>query len=144
MDKTKIISKKLIIDELKKIDEEFDKNKLKFSEHHLSHASSAFFPSPFKKAIILTLDGVGEWTTSSVSIGIENKIEIKKEIYFPHSLGLLYSAFTNYLGFKVNSGEYKVMGLAPYGKPIYYKKILENLIDVKEDGSFFLETTKFE
>ena len=142
--KEKLFQKKIIIDELKKIDREFDKYKLKFSEHHLSHAASAFFPSSFNKAIILTLDGVGEWTTSSVSVAIDNKINIKKEIHFPHSLGLLYSAFTYYLGFKVNSGEYKVMGLAPYGKPIYYKKIIENLVDIKEDGSFFLDQSFFD
>ena len=142
--KEKLFQKKLIIDELNSIDNRFDKNKLKFSEHHLSHASSAFFPSPFKKAIILTLDGVGEWTTSSVSVAEDNNISIKKEIHFPHSLGLLYSAFTNYLGFKVNSGEYKVMGLAPYGKPIYFEKIIQNIIDIKEDGSFLLDQSYFD
>ncbi len=142
--KEKLFQKKIIIDELKKIDSKFNKYKLKFSEHHLSHAASAFFPSSFNKAIILTLDGVGEWTTSSVSVAIDNKINIKKEIHFPHSLGLLYSAFTNYLGFKVNSGEYKVMGLAPYGKPIYYEKIIKNLVDIKDDGSFFLDQSFFD
>ena len=142
--KEKLFQKKLIIENLKRIDEKFEKNKLKFSEHHLSHAASAFFPSPFKEAIILTLDGVGEWTTSSVCIGSENEIKIKKELHFPHSVGLLYSAFTNYLGFKVNSGEYKVMGLAPYGKPIYTEKIIQNIIDIKEDGSFVLDQSFFD
>ena len=142
--KEKLFQKRIIIDELKKIDNKFDRHRLKFSEHHLSHASSAFFPSPFKKAVILTLDGVGEWTTSSVSLAEDNEISIKKEIHFPHSLGLLYSAFTNYLGFKVNSGEYKVMGLAPYGKPVYYEKIIKNIVDIKEDGSFFLDQSFFD
>ena len=142
--KEKLFQKKLIIENLKRIDEKFEKNKLKFSEHHLSHAASAFFPSPFKEAIILTLDGVGEWTTSSVCIGSENEIKIKKELHFPHSVGLLYSGFTNYLGFKVNSGEYKVMGLAPYGKPIYTEKIIQNIIDIKEDGSFVLDQSFFD
>ena len=107
-----------------------------FSEHHESHAASAFFPSPFQEAAILTMDGVGEWATSSLALGKDNKIELLQELHFPHSLGQLYSAFTYYLGFKVNSGEYKVMGLAPYGKPIYSNLIRENLIDLKEDGSF--------
>jgi carbamoyltransferase len=111
---------------------------LLFSEHHLSHAASAFFPSPFSKAIVLTMDGVGEWATTSVAIGDGSSLEVHKEIHFPHSLGFLYSAFTYYTGFKVNSGEYKVMGLAPYGEPKYGDKILENLIDVKPDGSFRL------
>lgn len=117
--------------------------KLLFSEHHLSHAASAFFPSPFDEAIILTMDGVGEWATTSLGIGKNNKIDILKEIHFPHSLGLLYSAFTYYLGFKVNSGEYKVMGLAPYGNPIYVDKIYNHLIDVKPDGSFHLNQKYF-
>ncbi len=142
--KEKLFQKKLIIDNLKKIDQKFNKNKLKFSEHHLSHAASAFFASPFKHAVILTLDGVGEWTTSSVCIGKNNRIEIQKELHFPHSIGLLYSAFTNYLGFKVNSGEYKVMGLAPYGKPIYVDKIFQNIIDIKTDGSFLLDQSFFD
>ena len=119
------------------------KGKILFSEHHLSHAASAFFPSPFKEAAFITLDGVGEWTTTSWGIGIDNKIEIKKEIHYPHSLGLLYSAFTYYTGFKVNSGEYKVMGLAPYGRPIYVDKILDNLIDIKDDGSFAMNMDYF-
>ena len=120
-----------------------DIDKIKFSEHHLSHAASAFYPSPFEEAIILTLDGVGEWATTTLAIGKKNNIEMLKEIHFPHSLGLLYSAFTYYIGFKVNSGEYKVMGLAPYGKPIFKEKILENLIDVKKDGSFRLNMDFF-
>jgi len=119
------------------------KEKLLFSEHHLSHAASAFFPSPFKNAAILTMDGVGEWTTTSVATGINNKITIQKEIHFPHSLGLLYSAITFYTGFKVNSGEYKIMGLAAYGKPIYAKKIKDHLIDIKDDGSFLLDMSYF-
>ncbi|MDA9816628.1 carbamoyltransferase [Alphaproteobacteria bacterium] len=117
--------------------------KLFFSEHHVSHAASAFFPSPFKKAAILTLDGVGEWTTTSLSIGDGRDINFLKEIHFPHSLGLLYSAFTHYLGFKVNSGEYKVMGLAPYGVPKYVKQIKNNLIRIAEDGSFQLNMNFF-
>ena len=117
--------------------------KLKFSEHHLSHAASAFYPSPFEEAIVLTLDGVGEWVTTSVAIGRGNQLEIVKEIHFPHSLGLLYSAFTYYTGFRVNSGEYKVMGLAPYGEPKYTQLILDNLIDVKDDGSYRLDQSYF-
>ncbi len=140
----KLFLKTLLIKELRKIYKLFDKNKLFFSEHHFSHASSAFYPSPFKEALILTIDGVGEWTTTSVAIGKENKIKIVKEINFPHSIGLLYSAFTFYLGFKVNSGEYKVMGLAPYGKPKYVKLILDNLINIKEDGSFRLNMRYFD
>jgi len=140
----KLFQKKLIISELKKHDENFnDDKKLYFSEHHLSHAISAFYPSPFKEAIILTADGVGEWATTTVAIGKDNKLEIVKEIHFPHSLGLLYSAFTYYTGFKVNSGEYKLMGLAPYGKPKYKNLILKNLIDVKEDGTFNLDQDFF-
>ena len=122
--KEKLFQKKLLIDSLKDIDGNFaDDKKLFFSEHHMSHAASAFFPSPFNEAIILTADGVGEWATSTVAIGKNNNVEIKKEIHFPHSLGLLYSAFTYYTGFKVNSGEYKLMGLAPYGEPKYVEKI---------------------
>ena len=140
----KLFQKKFLFDLLKKIDNDYnDINKIKFSEHHFSHAASAFFPSPYNKAIILTLDGVGEWATSTVAIGKENKIEMIKEIHFPHSLGLLYSAFTYYIGFKVNSGEYKLMGLAPYGKPKYKEKILKNLIDLKSDGSFKLNMSYF-
>jgi carbamoyltransferase len=118
--------------------------KLLFSEHHLSHAASAFFPSPFEEAVVLTMDGVGEWATSSAAIGKGNSLVVQKEIHFPHSLGFLYSAFTYYTGFKVNSGEYKVMGLAPYGEPRYKDKILNHLIDVKADGSFRLDLTYFD
>ena len=139
----KLFQKSLLINELKKISKNFNQDKLLFAEHHASHAASAFFPSPFENAIILTLDGVGEWATTTVSIGKNNKLEIIKEIHFPHSIGLLYSAFTYYLGFKVNSGEYKVMGLAPYGEPKYKKIILDNIIDVKDDGSFFLNQSYF-
>ena len=143
--KEKLFQKNLIFNELKRHDENFnDINKIYFSEHHLSHAASAFYPSPFKEAIILTADGVGEWGTTTVAIGKENKLEILKEIQFPHSLGLLYSAFTYYIGFKVNSGEYKLMGLAPYGEPKYKKLITDNLIDVKDDGSFKLDQSYFE
>jgi carbamoyltransferase len=141
--KEKLFQKKLIFEALKSIDKKFNIEKLKFSEHHLSHSASAFFSSPFKEASILTLDGVGEWTTSSVALGKGNKIEIQKEMHFPHSLGLLYSAFTYYLGFRVNSGEYKVMGLAPYGEPIYTKKIKDSILDLKEDGSFILDQSYF-
>ena len=141
--KEKLFLKSFLIKEFKKINKNFNEKNLFFSEHHLSHAASAYYPSPFKEAIILTLDGVGEWATSTVSIGRENKIIIDKEINFPHSLGLLYSAFTFYLGFRVNSGEYKVMGLAPYGTPKYKNIILKDLIDLKEDGSFRLDQTYF-
>ena len=142
--KDKLFQKKILCDELKRHDENFkDDKKIHFSDHHLSHAASAFFPSPFKEAIILTADGVGEWATTTVAVGRGNNLEIKKEIHFPHSLGLLYSAFTYYTGFKVNSGEYKLMGLAPYGTPIYEDKIKNNLIDIKEDGSFHLDQAYF-
>ncbi len=142
--KEKLFQKKNILDNLKKHDSNFiDENKLFFSDHHLSHAASAFFPSPFNEAIILTADGVGEWATTTVAVGNGNNLEIKKEIHFPHSLGLLYSAFTYYTGFKVNSGEYKLMGLAPYGKPIYVEKIYNNLLDVKKDGTFRLNQDYF-
>tara|TARA_B100000795_G_scaffold220677_1_gene175186 strand:- start:6 stop:1844 length:1839 start_codon:yes stop_codon:yes gene_type:complete len=142
--KEKLFQKKMLFDQLKKHDKNFnDENKIFFSDHHLSHAASAFFPSPFEEAIVLTADGVGEWATATVAIGQGNNLEIKKEIHFPHSLGLLYSAFTYYTGFKVNSGEYKLMGLAPYGNPIYEDKIIQNLIDVKEDGSFWLNQDYF-
>ncbi len=140
----KLFQKKLILDYLKSHDNNFkDENKILFSEHHLSHAASAFYPSPFEEAIILTADGVGEWATTTVAIGNGDKLEIKKELHFPHSLGLLYSAFTYYTGFKVNSGEYKLMGLAPYGKPIYVDQIINNLIDLKEDGTFILNQKYF-
>ena len=118
--------------------------RLLFSEHHLSHAASAFYPSPFREAAILTMDGVGEWTTTSIALGKDNDVSILKEIHFPHSLGLLYSAFTYYTGFKVNSGEYKVMGLAPYGKPIYVDLIKDHLIHIKDDGSFQLDMSYFD
>ena len=139
----KLFQKSLLVKELKQYSNNFKVNKLLFAEHHLSHAASAFYPSPFQDAIVLTLDGVGEWATTTVSIGKGNSLEIVKEINFPHSLGLLYSAFTYYLGFKVNSGEYKVMGLAPYGDPKYKKEILDNLIDIKQDGSFCLNQSFF-
>ena len=118
--------------------------KIFFSEHHLSHAASAFYPSPFNEAIILTLDGVGEWATTTVAKGSGKNLEILKEIHFPHSIGLLYSSFTYYLGFKVNSGEYKVMGLAPYGVNKFKKLILDELIDLKEDGTFKLNMKYFD
>ena len=142
--KKKLFQKQSLFDDLKEIDNDFsDIKRIKFSEHHYSHAASAFYPSPFKEAVILTLDGVGEWATTTVSVGTDNKLQIVKEIHFPHSLGLLYSAFTYYTGFKVNSGEYKLMGLAPYGAPIYKDIILKELIDVKEDGSFKLNMKYF-
>jgi carbamoyltransferase len=142
--KDKLFQKKMIFNKLKNHDKNFnDIKKIHFSEHHLSHAASAFFPSPFENAIVLTADGVGEWATTTVAIGKKNQLKIIKEIHFPHSLGLLYSAFTYYLGFKVNSGEYKMMGLAPYGSPKYIKKI-KNLIDIKEDGSFSLDLKYFD
>ncbi|MDC1050382.1 carbamoyltransferase [bacterium] len=142
--KNKLFQKKMLFEELKRHDLNFkDIKKIYFSEHHLSHAASAFFPSPFEEAIVLTADGVGEWATTTVAIGKKNNLEIKKEIHFPHSLGLLYSAFTYYTGFKVNSGEYKLMGLAPYGEPIYDDKIKNNLIDIKRDGSFHLDQSFF-
>jgi Predicted carbamoyl transferase, NodU family len=128
----KLFQKKLLFDLLNQQDKKFnDESKINFSEHHLSHAASAFYPSPYNEALILTADGVGEWATTTVAIGKENNLEIKKEIHFPHSLGLLYSAFTYYTGFKVNSGEYKLMGLAPYGKANFTKLIKNNLIDIK-------------
>ena len=141
--KEKLFQKNLLFNKLKEHDKNYksDEN-IFFSDHHLSHAASAFFPSPFEDAIILTADGVGEWATTTVAIGKGNKLDIKKEIHFPHSLGLLYSAFTFYTGFKVNSGEYKLMGLAPYGNPIYEDKILQ-LVDIKEDGTFRLDQDYF-
>jgi len=143
--KEKLFQKKNLFDKLQILDPNFkDLTKIKFSEHHLSHAASSFFTSPYNNSLILTLDGVGEWATTTVGIGKYNKIDIKKEIHFPHSLGLLYSAFTYYLGFKVNSGEYKVMGLAPYGEPKYSKLILDHLIDLKIDGSFRLNMKYFD
>ena len=139
----KLFLKDVLIKELKKVDKNFNSNKLMFGEHHFSHAASAFYASPFEKSVVLTLDGVGEWATSSVSIGNGNDLNIVKEIHFPHSLGLLYSSFTYYIGFRVNSGEYKVMGLAPYGEPKYKELILDKLIDLKEDGSFRLDQSYF-
>jgi len=141
--KEKLFQKKLLFNKLKEHDSKFNnENKIFFSEHHLSHAASAFFPSPFDEAVVLTADGVGEWATTTVAIGKGNELNIKKEIHFPHSLGLLYSAFTYYTGFKVNSGEYKLMGLAPYGNPIYEDKI-KQLVDIKEDGTFRLDQNYF-
>jgi carbamoyltransferase len=141
--KEKLFQKNMLFNKLKTHDDNYksDKN-IFFSDHHLSHAASAFFPSPYDEAIVLTADGVGEWATTTVAIGKGNNLEIKKEIHFPHSLGLLYSAFTYYTGFKVNSGEYKLMGLAPYGKPIYVEKI-KKLIDIKDDGTFRLNQKYF-
>jgi len=142
----KLFQKRLLAKQLSEnLDSAVDWDKrLLFSEHHLSHAASAFYPSPFSEAAILTMDGVGEWPTTSLAVGSGNSIEILKEIHFPHSLGLLYSAFTYFTGFKVNSGEYKVMGLAPYGNPKYTQTIFENLIDVKPDGSFRLNMDYFD
>ena len=144
--KDKLFQKSLITNELRDIfgDEPNIEKKLLFSEHHLSHAASAFFPSPFEEAAVLTIDGVGEWTTTSLAIGKNNTLKVLKEIHFPHSIGLLYSAFTYYTGFKVNSGEYKVMGLAPYGEPKYEQIIKEHLINIAEDGSFQLDMSYFD
>jgi len=143
--KDKLFQKNEIIRQLKQLDPavRWDE-KLLFSEHHLSHAASAYYPSPFQRAAVLTMDGVGEWTTTSLALGQGRELKVHKEIHFPHSLGLLYSAFTYYTGFKVNSGEYKVMGLAPYGEPRFASVIKENLIDVKHDGSFRLNLDYFE
>jgi carbamoyltransferase len=143
--KEKLFQKDLLRKRFKAFDDSFDwQEKLLFAEHHQSHAASAFFPSPFEEAVVLTMDGVGEWATTSVALGHGNKLDMIKEIHFPHSLGLLYSAFTYYTGFRVNSGEYKVMGLAPYGEPKYKDLILDNLLDVKEDGSFRLDQSYFD
>ena len=143
--KEKLFQKDLLHKQFKEFDPDFDwQNKLLFSEHHMSHAASAFFPSPFEEAVVLTMDGVGEWATTSVAIGKSNTLEMTKEIHFPHSLGLLYSALTYYTGFRVNSGEYKVMGLAPYGEPKYKQLMLDHLIDVKDDGSFRLNQKYFD
>jgi len=140
----KLFLKDLLQDQLREHRPDFDwSERLVFSEHHLSHAASAYFPSPYTSAAVLTLDGVGEWATSSLALGRENRLEVIKEIHFPHSLGLLYSAFTYYVGFKVNSGEYKLMGLAPYGEPRYASVILDKLIDLKADGSFRLNLDYF-
>ncbi|MDA9678355.1 hypothetical protein N9T44_01720 [Candidatus Pelagibacter sp.] len=141
--KEKLFQKKFLFDKLKSHDINYNSDKnIFFSDHHLSHASSAFFPSPFEEAVVLTADGVGEWATTTLALGKGNKLDIKKEIHFPHSLGLLYSAFTYYTGFKVNSGEYKLMGLAPYGEPTYINKI-KKIVDIKEDGTFRLDQKYF-
>jgi carbamoyltransferase len=143
--KEKLFQKTLLRDKLREEAPDYNwDNRLLFAEHHQSHAASAFYPSPFEHAAILTMDGVGEWTTTSLGIGQGNQVEMTREIHFPHSLGLLYSAFTYYTGFRVNSGEYKVMGLAPYGEPRYAQTILDNVIDVKEDGSFRLDLSYFD
>lgn len=140
----KLFLKDLLVKELRRHAPDTDwETRLRFSEHHLSHAASAFFPSPFEEAAVLTMDGVGEWATTSLAVGRGNKLEVLKEIHFPHSLGLLYSAFTYYTGFKVNSGEYKLMGLAPYGEPKYVEKIFDHLVDLKPDGSFRLDQSYF-
>ena len=141
----KLFQKRLLRRELKQFSNKIEgAGKILFCEHHLSHAASAFFPSPYENALVLTMDGVGEWATTSAAIGNGNRLEIFQEIYFPHSLGLLYAAVTYYIGFKVNSGEYKVMGLAPYGEPKYKQLILDNLIDLKADGSFRLNMSYFD
>jgi len=140
----KLFQKDLLLGELRRIDTHFHASRLRFGEHHLSHAASAFFPSPFRRALILTLDGVGESTTTSASIGHDHSIEVLRELHFPHSLGLLYSAFTYYAGFKVNSGEYKLMGLAPYGEPRLAQRILDTVVDLKPDGSFRLDQQYFD
>jgi carbamoyltransferase len=140
----KLFLKGLLLKQLAEFDARGGWNReLLFSEHHLSHAASAFFPSPFEEAVVLTMDGVGEWATTSAAVGNGNRLRVHKEIHFPHSLGFLYSAFTYYSGFKVNSGEYKLMGLAPYGEPKYTQRILEHLVDVKADGSFRLDQAYF-
>ena len=144
--KDKLFQKSVLAEELADtLGEETDWSKrLLFSEHHLSHAASAFYPSPFESAAVLTLDGVGEWTTTSLAVGDGNQLKVIKEIKFPHSLGLLYSAFTYYTGFKVNSGEYKVMGLAPYGEPKYADLIKEKLVSIADDGSYQLDMSYFD
>lgn len=142
--KEKLFQKKGLIDALNGLhDVKFDEARLLFAEHHVSHAASAFYPSPFEESVVLTVDGVGEWATTMVSVGTRDSLTIQKEIHFPHSLGLLYSAFTYYLGFKVNSGEYKVMGLAPYGSPRFKDLILDNFVDLKADGSYRLDQRYF-
>jgi carbamoyltransferase len=140
----KLFTNKKIIKELNKIDSNLKIKKINYIGHHLSHAASAFYPSPFQESAILTIDGVGEWSTTSLSVGEGSKINILEEIKFPHSIGLFYSTFTSYLGFKVNSGEYKIMGLAPYGRPVFKNLILEKLIDLKDDGSFRLNLDFFD
>ena len=142
--KEKVLQKDLIQIGLNSLGRgEIDKRKILFGFHHHSHAASAFYPSPFKRAAVLVMDGVGEWATTTVGVGTDDKLTLTKEIRFPHSIGLLYSAFTYYLGFAVNEGEYKVMGLAPYGEPKYERQIKENLIDLHEDGSFHLNQDYF-
>ena len=141
----KMFQKDMMIGEFKKHDQDFsDDGRLRFSEHHFSHAASAFYPSPFEEAVVLTIDGVGEWATTTAAVGRGRELEIRKELQFPHSLGLLYSAFTYYTGFRVNSGEYKVMGLAPYGTPKYKDKILSHLVELRDDGSFWLDQSYFD
>ena len=139
----KLFQRDALSDDLRRIDAAFDDNKLLFTEHHHSHVASAFYPSPFEEALVLTMDGVGEWCTTAAALGRGNRIDIVKEIHFPHSLGLFYSAFTYHAGFKVNSGEYKLMGLAPYGEPRFRSLIRDNLIDIKPDGSFRLDMSYF-
>src|SRR6266481_1612099 len=140
----KLFQKSLLKRQLKAYAPSYDwEGRLLFAEHHQSHAASAFFASPFQEAVVLTMDGVGEWATTSVGFGSGNRLEMQREIHFPHSLGLLYSAFTYYTGFKVNSGEYKLMGLAPYGQPKHARAILDNLIDIKSDGTFRLDLDYF-
>ena len=142
--KEKLFQRQLILRNLYSIEKNtLIKDKIFFTDHHHSHAASAFYPSPFDESVILTMDGVGEWTTTSIYLGKNNSLELKKEIKFPHSLGLLYSAFTYFLGFKVNDGEYKIMGLAPYGEPKYSEVIKNNLVDIKKDGSFRLNQKYF-
>ncbi len=143
--KEKLFQKKLILEYLKKLEPEFkDEKRILFNEHHLSHGASAFYPSPFDKALVLTMDGLGEWATTSVFIGEGSQLKKIKEIHFPHSLGLFYSAFTYFTGFKVNSGEYKLMGLAPYGKPVYKELILKEILKLHGDGSFSLNLKYFD
>ena len=143
--KEKLFQKDLLIKALKSVDPAFDPaDRLLFGEHHFSHAASAYYPSPFDEAVVLTMDGVGEWATTSVAIGRGRELEVIREIHFPHSLGLLYSAMTYYTGFRVNSGEYKVMGLAPYGEPKYRDLLLDHVIDLKPDGSFRLDQSYFD
>ena len=142
--KEKLFQKDMLVKELRKVGADEDvRERLLFAEHHYSHAASAFFPSPFEEALVLTIDGVGEWATSTVAVGRGNRLAIEKELHFPHSLGLLYSAFTYYTGFKVNSGEYKVMGLAPYGEPRFKDLILDKIVDLKQDGTFRLDQSYF-
>ena len=140
----KLFQKRWLTKELRRLAPGYDGANLLFTEHHLSHAASAFFPSPFREAAVLTMDGVGEWTTTSLAVGDGNELEIRKELHFPHFLGLLYSAFTYYTGFKVNSGEYKVMGLAPYGEPKYAKLVLDKIVDLRADGTFRLNQDYFD